>query len=224
MSPASARPVEAGDIAGMFERHARPLHRYCASRAGPSVAGWPLVPARRGGWCRCSCGPRRSWTRWGRPASRSAAPVGRDGGRHSRFRLPSGLAYAAGVGELEIRQVAYDDPVAQTLVAAAMADLGQRYGGPGDETPVHPAEFTPPQGMFLVAYLDGAPVGCGGWRSSGDSGTVAELKRMFTVPAARRRGVARRVLAAVEESARAAGRSRMILECGDRQPEAIELY
>ena len=38
MSTASASPVEVGDIAGMFERYARPLHRYCASRVGASVA------------------------------------------------------------------------------------------------------------------------------------------------------------------------------------------
>jgi len=38
MSPASTRPVELGDIAGMFERYGRPLHRYCASRVGPSTA------------------------------------------------------------------------------------------------------------------------------------------------------------------------------------------
>jgi ribosomal protein S18 acetylase RimI-like enzyme len=47
---------------------------------------------------------------------------------------------------------------------------------------------------------------------------------MYTAPAARGRGVARRVLAAVEESARAAGCRRVILETGDRQPEAIALY
>jgi ribosomal protein S18 acetylase RimI-like enzyme len=47
---------------------------------------------------------------------------------------------------------------------------------------------------------------------------------MFTAPAARGRGLARRMLAAVEESARAAGCSRLILETGDKQPEAIALY
>lgn len=120
--------------------------------------------------------------------------------------------------------VSYDSTVARELVAAAMADLGRRYGGDGDGTPVDPAEFAPPHGAFLVAYLDGRPVGCGGWRRYGDDGRVAELKRMYTAPAARGRGVARRVLAAVEESARSAGRRRMILECGDRQPEAIALY
>ena len=47
---------------------------------------------------------------------------------------------------------------------------------------------------------------------------------MFVAPAVRGRGVGRRILAAVEESARAAGCARMILEMGDQQPEAIALY
>lgn len=129
------------------------------------------------------------------------------------------------VGRIEVQLERYDAPVAQALVAAAMAELGARYGGgSGDETPVSPAELTPPAGAFLVAYLDGVPVGCAGWRSHGDDGTVAELKRMYTTPEARGRGVARRLLAEVEWSARGYGRTRMILECGNRQPEAITLY
>ncbi|GAB3848219.1 hypothetical protein GCM10029963_30830 [Micromonospora andamanensis] len=36
--------------------------------------------------------------------------------------------------------------------------------------------------------------------------------------------MARTVLAAIERSAREHGRRRIILECGDRQPEAIALY
>ncbi|WP_328850398.1 GNAT family N-acetyltransferase [Micromonospora globbae] len=128
------------------------------------------------------------------------------------------------MSEIEIRLVSFDSPVAQRLIRAALADLGARYGGSGDETPVDPAEFVPPAGAFLVAHLDGEPVGCGGWRSHGDMGEVAELKRMYTDPAARGRGVARAVLAAVERSAREHGRKRMILECGDRQPEAVAMY
>lgn len=123
-----------------------------------------------------------------------------------------------------IKRVRYDAMVAQALVEAAMADLGERYGGHGDETPVAATDFEPPHGAFLVAYLDRRPVGCGGWRGYGATGEVAELKRMYTVPSARRSGTARAMLAAVEESARAHGRTRMILECGDRQPEAIKLY
>jgi len=128
------------------------------------------------------------------------------------------------VSEIEIRVVRYDSLVAQQLAAGALADLGTRYGGSGDDTPVHAGEFDPPAGTFLVAFVGGEPMGCGGWRSHGDGGDVAELKRMYTADAARGRGVARRMLAAVERSAREHGRKRMILECGDRQPEAIALY
>lgn len=128
------------------------------------------------------------------------------------------------MSEIEIHLVRYGSPVAQRLVAAALADLGVRYGGPGDETPVEPFEFDPPEGAFLVAYLAGEPVGCGGWRSHGTTEEIAELKRMYTAPDARGRGVGRQMLAAVERSVREYGRKEIILECGDKQPEAIALY
>ncbi|SBT37498.1 GNAT family N-acetyltransferase [Micromonospora narathiwatensis] len=128
------------------------------------------------------------------------------------------------MSEIEIRARRFDAPESQALIRAALADLGERYGGSGDDTPVDAAEFALPAGAFLVAYLDGQPVGCGGWRSHGDDGATAELKRMYTAPAARGRGVARSVLTAVERSAREQGRERIILECGDRQPEAIAMY
>ncbi|GGJ76418.1 N-acetyltransferase [Pilimelia anulata] len=107
------------------------------------------------------------------------------------------------------------------LIEATMADLRVRYDGDGDSTPVDPAEFEAPRGAFLVGYLDDTPVASAGWRSHGDD---AELKRMYTAEAVRGRGFARRILAAVEDSARAAGRRRLILETGLRQPEAIALY
>jgi GNAT superfamily N-acetyltransferase len=128
------------------------------------------------------------------------------------------------VSELEIRPTRYLDPVARTLVEAALADLSGRYGGNGDDTPVDPTQFDPPDGIFLVGWLDGAPVASGGWRSHGDDGQVAEIKRMFTLDSARRRGVAMALLRAVEASARSAGRKRIVLETGSLQPEAIALY
>jgi GNAT superfamily N-acetyltransferase len=125
------------------------------------------------------------------------------------------------MSEIRIREARFDDPAVQKLVAEALAELSARYGGSGDDTPVDRTDFDPPGGRFLVAELDGALVGCAGWRRHGND---AELKRMFTLAAARGRGVARRMLAAIEESARAAGCARLILETGDRQPEAIALY
>jgi len=125
------------------------------------------------------------------------------------------------VTEIVIRAAAYDELDVQKLIAEVMADLSRRYGGAGDDTPVAAADFAPPKGRFFVAADTGRLVGCAGWRSHGED---AELKRMFTTPASRGRGVARRLLAAVEESARADGRARVVLETGDRQPEAIALY
>jgi GNAT superfamily N-acetyltransferase len=125
------------------------------------------------------------------------------------------------VQDIKIITADFDDPAVQTLVAENLRDLSGRYGGSGDDSPISGADFTPPVGMFLVAILDDRLIGSAGWRRRGDD---AELKRMFTTQAARGRGVARRLLARIEESAREAGCHRVILETGDRQPEAIALY
>ncbi|HEX3749811.1 MAG TPA: GNAT family N-acetyltransferase [Streptosporangiaceae bacterium] len=121
---------------------------------------------------------------------------------------------------MQINQVGYGDPDASKLISEVQQEYVVRYGGP-DGTPVDPAEFTPPSGLFLIGYLDGVPVACGGWRSHGDD---VEIKRMYVVPAARHRGLARQLLAELERSAAAAGHHRIILESGSAQPEAIALY
>jgi GNAT superfamily N-acetyltransferase len=123
-----------------------------------------------------------------------------------------------------VRPVPFESPVAAALTAAAVADLAQRYGGDGDSTPMNAAEFAPPDGEFLVAWSGDVPVGCGGWRTLATDATVAEVKRMYTVPRWRGRGVAAAVLRAIEESARAAGKRRVVLETGSGQPEAIAFY
>ncbi|MQM25740.1 GNAT family N-acetyltransferase [Glycomyces sp. NEAU-7082] len=84
------------------------------------------------------------------------------------------------------------------------------------------ADFEPPNGDFLVVYDEsGGAVGCGGWRSHGED---AEMKRVFVRESARRQGLAKRIVAAVEASAAAAGRKRVILETGPLQPEAVAMY
>jgi GNAT superfamily N-acetyltransferase len=125
------------------------------------------------------------------------------------------------VSEIEIRAAGFDEPAVQKLVSELMTDLSRRYGGSGDDTPLVPSDFDPPAGAFLVAVAENELVGCAGWRTHGED---AELKRMYIAPAARGRGAARLLLAAIEESARARGLRRVILETGDRQPEAISLY
>jgi GNAT superfamily N-acetyltransferase len=129
-----------------------------------------------------------------------------------------------------LRAVPYDDPVARVLVARVQQEYVDRYGGP-DEAAVDPAEFVPPAGLFLVAEVGGVPAGCGAWRrhtedgATGDAGpAVAEVKRVYVEPGFRRRGLAQALVAALEDSARRAGYRSVVLNSGDRQPEAIALY
>ncbi|MCQ4080073.1 GNAT family N-acetyltransferase [Streptomyces sp. RB6PN25] len=130
---------------------------------------------------------------------------------------------------MNIRRVRYDHPDAVRLTEQVQQEYVERYGGP-DETPMDAAHFDPPRGLFILAYSDdGEPVATGGWRAREGSAEGfrdgdAEIKRMYVVPRARGRGIARRILAALEESAAAAGRLRMVLETGQRQPEALALY
>ncbi|WP_030870241.1 GNAT family N-acetyltransferase [Streptomyces sp. NRRL S-37] len=131
---------------------------------------------------------------------------------------------------MEIRPVPYDHPDAVKLDAEVQAEYHVRYGDGGDATPMDPADFRPPNGTYLIAYDEaGVPVASGGWRTQdandeGNRDGDAELKRMYVTEQMRGRGLARRILAALEEDARAAGRVRMVLETGTKQPEAIALY
>ncbi|MCT2593067.1 GNAT family N-acetyltransferase [Streptomyces sp. N2-109] len=130
---------------------------------------------------------------------------------------------------MEIVPVRYDHPDAVKLNGIVQEEYNERYGE-SDVTPLAPEMFDPPHGLYLLAYdEDGQPLATGGWRTQNHSAEGyadgdAEIKRMFVVRAARGRGLARRILAILEDSAREAGRGRMVLETGTEQPEAIALY
>lgn len=134
------------------------------------------------------------------------------------------------VCSMDIRRVSFDHPDARKLNDLVQAEYDVRYGDGGDATELAAPDFEPPNGIYLLAYDDDdVPVASGGWRAQDENGEGnrdgdAELKRMFVVEEMRGRGIARRVLAALEEDARAAGRLRMVLETGTKQPEAIALY
>lgn len=129
---------------------------------------------------------------------------------------------------MDIRRTAFTEPVAQGLVAELQQEFVVRYGGP-DETPVDPAQFDDPTGAFFVGWLGEEPVAIGGWRLRPDlsvleGAVAAEIKRMYVVPRAQRRGLARLMLAHLEATALAAGADVIVLETGLEQPEAIALY
>jgi len=122
---------------------------------------------------------------------------------------------------LELQDAGYGDAKTSVLIDELQQELVRRYGGP-DETPVDRSQFALPGGVFLAASVDGTLVGCVGLRRIDDEDV--ELKRMYVRAGHRRRGLARRILAAAEERARSLGYSRVLLETGLEQPEAIALY
>jgi len=119
-------------------------------------------------------------------------------------------------------------PDAERLVEAVQQEYVVRYGG-RDETPLDIAEFDAPLGAFYVGYVHDRPVVSGAWRRRRDvlvhdSVATAEVKRMYVVDEMRGQGLARAMLAHLEDTARESGAAVMILETGSAQPEAIELY
>jgi GNAT superfamily N-acetyltransferase len=126
---------------------------------------------------------------------------------------------------LVVRAVAWDDPTGEALRVAQQTEVSARYGVPDSEPGPKPtaADIT----VFLVAYEvadDGSEraVGCGGLRTLDPS--HGEIKRMYVVPDRRGTGVSTTILSALEGEARSRGWSRLVLETGDQQPDAMRLY
>ncbi len=121
---------------------------------------------------------------------------------------------------MRIGVASWDDAEVQRLTTAQQAELRARYDG--DTEPGTPPSAADVSVVLVARDDDGTAVGCGALRALG--GDVAEVKRMFVVPAARGRGVSKLLLAGLEDAARARGWTTLRLETGPRQPEAIALY
>jgi GNAT superfamily N-acetyltransferase len=113
-------------------------------------------------------------------------------------------------------------PVCLHLIEQLSAELGERYGDDGGANSYDPHKPLLSGAAFFVARMDGRPVGCGAIRPLEPG--VGEVKRMFVLPEARGRGISRLILQKIESVAGEMGYSRLRLETGKRQPEAIALY
>jgi putative acetyltransferase len=123
---------------------------------------------------------------------------------------------------VEIRREKFDSEGAQALVEELETELLDTYDGVPGSGGLPPASiFEPPDGAFYVGRIDGEAVACGGIARYDQA--TAEI-RMYVAPRARGRGLSRRVLAALEDEARALGYSFVRLETGKLQTEAIGLY
>lgn len=135
--------------------------------------------------------------------------------------------------------VLLDLMAAEVEVRYANAAVGDGRHDPGpDARPAPPAlppadpgwavvaaDVTRPRGLFLVARLDGDPVGCAALRPlPGGPPAIGEIKRVFTTDSARRRGVARLLLGRLVGEATGLGFDTLVLETGTGQPEAMDFY
>jgi GNAT superfamily N-acetyltransferase len=126
---------------------------------------------------------------------------------------------------LVVRAVPWDNPAAEVLRDAQQTEVSARYGVPDSEPGPKPTAAD--IAVFLVAFdvaEDGSElaVGCGGLRTLDDS--HGEIKRMYVIPERRGTGVSIAILTALEGEARGRGWSRLVLETGDQQPDAMRLY
>ena len=99
-------------------------------------------------------------------------------------------------------------------VLGAVYEAHQRHG-------LSIAQLFEPHVSFFLARLVGLAVGCGGVAVFDD---YAEVKRMYTRPVTRGRGIAKAVLHKIEDEARGAGVTVLRLETGTQQREAMGLY
>ena len=126
---------------------------------------------------------------------------------------------------LTFRLARLDDPQSSSLLRDYEAELSlqgivldqQEAGG------VEVEELLAPNGSFLIADLDGSEAGCGGVRRL-DNPAIAEVKRMYVAPFARRVGVGAALLARLEDEARALGCQVTRLDTGAGMEGALALY
>jgi GNAT superfamily N-acetyltransferase len=113
---------------------------------------------------------------------------------------------------------------ATLLIQHLSAELGSCYGDDGAGA-FSTQDVQIPRSVFIIAYVDGRPVGCGALKPfSPDTPNIAEVKRMFVEPNRRGQGLSRQILTKLENVALENGYNTIRLETGKKQPEAIGLY
>ncbi len=124
-------------------------------------------------------------------------------------------------------QLAVEDPAgagAQHCLRSYFAELDARFEAgfdPGRSLATEATDMSAPAGLLLVARLRGEPVGCGALTFHDG---YDEIKRLWVAPEARRLGLGRRIVLALEEHARSHGASVLRLDTNRALPEAAALY
>jgi ribosomal protein S18 acetylase RimI-like enzyme len=135
------------------------------------------------------------------------------------------IAAALNRAHVEIASVDPDAPEARRCAARYFAELAARFEDgfdPARALQPDGASQRPPNGVLLIARADGLALGCVAVRRT--SPGVAELKRLWVSPESRGLGLARRLVAAAEEAARALGAAVLRLDTNRALTEAVALY
>lgn len=120
----------------------------------------------------------------------------------------------------QLKRTTSEDPDFIALVRLLDADLARRDGN--DHSFYSQFNKIDKIRHAIVAYEEGKPVSCGAMKEF-DAESM-EVKRMYTLPECRGKGIAGQVLNGLEKWAGELAYKRCVLETGKRQPEAIELY
>ncbi|MFI7597539.1 GNAT family N-acetyltransferase [Actinoplanes sp. NPDC049681] len=127
---------------------------------------------------------------------------------------------------IEIHPRPVDAPDTVAVIRSYMVELVDRYYGRSmPESLVDQALADEPPddvAVLLVAYREGVPVGCVGLRLA--EPPIGEITKMYVRPEARRTGVARRLLAAIDDAARERGLRVLRLDTRTDLTEARALY
>jgi GNAT superfamily N-acetyltransferase len=116
-----------------------------------------------------------------------------------------------------------DHPDANALLGAFFHEQVGRYGF-AESVDLDPDVYAEPNGIFVVIYRGGSPVGCGGCRRFEPRGHTFEIKKTYLIPEMRGCGLGRRLLDLLESTAVNCGARRIILETGVRNQAALGLF
>ena len=127
-------------------------------------------------------------------------------------------------GAVRLRVVNPRTDAAQYCLARYFDELAERFEAgfdPARGISASAEELTPPRGYFLLAILNGEPVGCGALKCHPDFG---EIKRMWVAAACRGMGIGKRILRGLEDLARKRRIPTLRLETNKALTEAQALY
>ncbi len=145
-----------------------------------------------------------------------------------RDRILASMAEVERLLSVSFTEITWEDSTsieAQTCLEQYFAELAERFETGfdlGTSISADPEELSPPRGAFLIARLDGRPIGCGALKTAAPG--VASIKRMWVARSARGLGLGRRILAALESRAAELNFSRVRLETNRTLGEAQKLY